>query len=489
MTHNLERHKVPPVGDGRRLDVVDRLRSPETEGSILGDVLLRPDQYAIYRESGLARDHFARPAHQKIWEAVSQLDDQGATPDMGTVRMHLERLGTLDEVGVAYLYSLADGEPRRTPENVRYLVARLDQLRRCRAIHYAREKLIGQLHDDPGAIDDGALSHFIETVSTLHAPDVGARFALLDDVELLNRPEPTWMVKGRMLQNSLACIYGPPEVGKTTAMVDLGCSVATGTAWLGAATTTTGPVVYVAAEGADTIQLKLRPWKVQHDYPLDESICFCTVPGAVNLLDAGETTAFIDRIRAAALTPSMVIFDTLARSMPGGDENSAKDMGLVVANADRVRTAFKATVILAHHPTKTEATERGSGALRGACDTMMQLTRTDNQLRLSCTKQKDAPRFTPVDVQMVSSGGGCVMQLATNAPRPTGLSDTQRTALHVLRSSFTNDGATSAEWQAAMPDVTERTFYRATKALTERGSVRKKGQKFVWTGTVADAEH
>jgi len=93
-------------------------------------------------------------------------------------------------------------------------------------------------------------------VSALQAPKVEARFPLLDDVELLNRPEPIWLVDGRLLAKSLDCLYAPPEVGKTTLTVDLGCSIATGSPWLGAATTT-GPVVYVAAEGADTLQLKV----------------------------------------------------------------------------------------------------------------------------------------------------------------------------------------------------------------------------------------
>lgn len=145
-------------------------------------------------------------------------------------------------------------------------------------------------------------------------------------------------------------------------------------------------------------------------------------------------------------------------------------------------------MILVHHITKTETTERGSGALRGACDTMLQLTKTDDQLRVSCAKQKDAPRFAPVDVQMVPSGGGCVMQLATAAPRPTGLSDTQRKALHALRSGFTDDGATSAEWQSALPDVTERTYHRAKKVLIESGYVRAEKRKFVPTTKVLEPE-
>ena len=118
---------------------------------------------------------------------------------------------------------------------------------------------------------------------------------------------------------------------------------------------------------------------------------------------------------------------------------------------------------------------------------MMQLTQTDDQLRLSCTKQKNAPQFAPVDVRMVPSGGGCVMQLATDAPGPTGLSDTQRKALHALRSSFTDNGATSAEWQSAIPDVTERTYHRAKKVLVEGGYVRTENRRFVSTGKVPDA--
>ncbi len=471
----------------KHVDRVARWRDPDTERSVLGDLLLHPDQFAAYRDAGLCADHFARQAHRLVMQAMSELSTKGVTPDMATVRVHLGELGTLDEVGVATLYGLADGEPRQPPENVKYRVATLDQLRRCRAVYYSHEKLLARLHDDPRAIDNGAISHFIETVTPLQAPDVEARFQLLDDVELLNRPEPVWIVAGRILQNSVVCAYGAPETGKTTAMVDLGCSIATGSAWL-RAPTITGPVVYVAAEGADTIQLKVRAWKRTHGYRLDTPIYFCTVPTAVNLLDAGDTMAFIDGIRTRSLQPSLVVFDTVARSMLGGDENSAKDMGLVVANADRVRTAFEATVVLVHHTDKQERHERGSGALRGACDTMMQLTQTDDQLRVSCTKQKDARRFAPVDVQLVPSGGGCVMQPATDAPRPGGLSDTQRKALHALVSGFTDDGATSSAWLSVLPDVTERTYHRAKKVLIETGYVRTEGQRFVSTGKVLEPE-
>ena len=67
-----------------------------------------------------------------------------------------------------------------------------------------------------------------------------------------------------------------------------------------------------------------------------------------------------------------MIFDTLSRSIPGGDENETKDMTQVVAAADRIRDEFKAATIYVHHsgkdPTKGA---RGSSALFAAADMVM----------------------------------------------------------------------------------------------------------------------
>ena len=51
---------------------------------------------------------------------------------------------------------------------------------------------------------------------------------------------------------------------------------------------------------------------------------------------------FIQRI--ISLSPKLVIGDTLARCMPGGDENSAKDMGLLVEHTDKVRRRVDCTL-------------------------------------------------------------------------------------------------------------------------------------------------
>jgi hypothetical protein len=111
----------------------------------------------------------------------------------------------------------------------------------------------------------------------------------------------------------------------------------------------------------------------------------------------------------------MVVVDTMARCMLGGDENSSEAVGRLIARLDELRNEFGCTVLLVHHGTKTdEQVERGSSALRGAADTMICLSGAVHSLMLSCEKQKDAQEFDPVylrleTVQLEDGNSSCVL--------------------------------------------------------------------------------
>ena len=81
---------------------------------------------------------------------------------------------------------------------------------------------------------------------------------------------------------------------------------------------------------------------------------------------------FIQRI--ISLSPKLVIGDTLARCMPGGDENSAKDMGLLVEHTDKVRRRVDCTFMWAHpHESccrHRERIERLTGRVRHPTETV-----------------------------------------------------------------------------------------------------------------------
>ena len=55
--------------------------------------------------------------------------------------------------------------------------------------------------------------------------------------------------------------------------------------------------------------------------------------------------------------------------MVGGDENSSKDMGNLIAGADALCRATGATVLLVHHTPRNGDNLRGHTSLEGAVDT------------------------------------------------------------------------------------------------------------------------
>ena len=99
--------------------------------------------------------------------------------------------------------------------------------------------------------------------------------------------------------------------------------------------------------------------------------------------------------------PVLIVLDTLARTMVGGDENTAKEVGEWVHGAQELQKKTGATVLTLHHSLKRQprnkpVVERGSGALRGAVDTMMVVVKKGSTLTLSCQKQKDSEEFEDI---------------------------------------------------------------------------------------------
>ena len=98
----------------------------------------------------------------------------------------------------------------------------------------------------------------------------------------------------------------------------------------------------------------------------------------------------------------LIILDTLARAMVGGDENSAEDMGLFIDAAKRIRQATHATVLVIHHNNRA-GVARGSTALLGAVHTILECSREQHSKHLSvkCGKQKDADHFAEMKFEAV----------------------------------------------------------------------------------------
>ena len=91
-------------------------------------------------------------------------------------------------------------------------------------------------------------------------------------------------------------------------------------------------------------------------------------------------------------TELLLIVDTVARAMAGGDENCSQDMGALIGACDAIRNELDCTILLIHHAGKdTTKGARGHSSLRAAVDTELEVTGTVNPRVVTVRKQRDLP--------------------------------------------------------------------------------------------------
>ena len=304
-----------------------------------------------------------------------------------------------------------------------------------------------------------------------HESRKGQQFQLRTVKQLKELPSPHWVIEDLIPQSALAVLFGAPASGKSFLALDWALSVACGRAW-GGHGVMQGPVLYVAAEGIGGLRERVDAWETNHQE---------ADPSAFFLLDAvqlagggGDVGALLDAISASIKdAPQLVVFDTLARCSVGADENTARDIGIVIRSADRVRQATGAAVLLIHHMRKDGEQERGSTALRGAADVMLKLQAKDKRVLLTCDKVKDAAAFESEWWRLVPMANSCVL-IGADAPEPEELTPSRLKALRVLHDSAMEDGLSTTAWLNAT-NLPSSTFYESLKALVEAGYVHKTG--------------
>ncbi len=237
------------------------------------------------------------------------------------------------------------------------------------------------------------------------------RFKLLTRAELHAMPDPEWIVPEVLAADSFAVLYGAPGAAKSFMALDLACSIASGYTFHGAAVKR-GQVLVSVGEGLRGMKWREEAWTLAHQEAdtdaLDRNLHI--LPRAVHLLEEREAEMFINTAEYIAQTSDeplrLVIIDTLARAMVGGDENSAKDMGMAVDVCERIRRATGATVLAVHHSGVEGTRERGSTSLRGAADTSIMMQKEDgsNNIIFSPRKMKDYE--TPAPRQFILSQYG-----------------------------------------------------------------------------------
>lgn len=333
--------------------------------------------------------------------------------------------------------------------------------------------MLGRQAADPGvSVQKSTTEHRNgNKQQTLHYHDGTIRrgLTLLTAGQILNMPPVEYLVDGLIPKDGLTVIYGAPGCGKTFISLHYALQVAKG-----------HHVVYMAGEGQAGYGQRLQAYGVVHGFIPDK---FRLIPQSVPLIDDEAVNALISTI--AALSPALVIVDTLACAMQGGDENSAKDMGQLTEACRRVKRETGAAVLLIHHSGKHGGSERGSSALRGAADVMAELTRDkgDGPIKLACTKSKDAEPFVSRHfrlkvVETPSGGTSCAVVAAEpgKGGKPN-LTENERTVLELMtQRSSSNEGVTRKDI-IELGGIPEGSVQHVLPSLVRRGFVQQEKKR------------
>lgn len=306
--------------------------------------------------------------------------------------------------------------------------------------------------------------------------------------DLAEIASPDWLIEGILPSQGFVALCSNPGAGKTFLAIDWALSIASGKDWCGRKVSQ-GPVVYVLGEGGSGIGPRFKAWQIARgNYPAQSVL---TIREPVQLHQPGDTRVLMELINKSGIKPRLVIFDTLAKCFAGGEENSAKEVGLWVDGAFPLQKGYGATVLVLHHLTKHTNEVRGSSSLKGAADAMVRIKKNAaGIITVDCEKQKDAEAFKPftLTTKVVPDAGSLVLD-STNAVSSVA-SAWGIFGLTTLKALATfPDGAKSAEWRLKTGGK-ERTFHSHRKSLLQNKYVSLEGGTYVLTdaGKTATAD-
>lgn len=233
------------------------------------------------------------------------------------------------------------------------------------------------------------------TVETGDRPRFRALTA--DDLEKL--PPPQWLLEDRLPEGQ-TWMYGEPGSGKTFIALDWSLAVAASGL----------TVLYFVGEGVTGFARRVASWRASRTTQTDG---FYAIPQAPHLLNR-EAIATLENT-VSDYNPALIVVDTFARAAVGGDENSAKDVGMAIDALDGLWRDYKCSSLVLHHSNKSGSSERGSSAIRGAADATWEVIPAAPDMGIHrggqafCRKMKDAEPPTPLLFQLRSFGDSAVV--------------------------------------------------------------------------------
>ncbi|MEP2890450.1 AAA family ATPase [Tateyamaria sp.] len=219
-------------------------------------------------------------------------------------------------------------------------------------------------------------------------------------------PDPDYIVQRFLFPGEVSMFAGPSNLGKSAIVASIAAHVAMGRNFCGMRVSRAA-ILYVAAEAAKGALNRTHPFLSQTSARV---AAFEVLDMAVDLSNPNEVkkfTADAEKLRDYhGCDNLLIVFDTLNLCMGDGDENSSRDTGRVLANANYIAKTTNAHVLIVHHMGASESSRpRGSTTLTANVDTGFTLHKADDNqpdgtVFIRVNKQREDKKPAPMAFQI-----------------------------------------------------------------------------------------
>lgn len=198
---------------------------------------------------------------------------------------------------------------------------------------------------------------------------------------------PPSLIKGLLPRNGIAFIGGQSGAGKTFIAVDLAVALATGQTFFQRKIKEKVGVVFIAGEGAQTLQPRLTVARMARN--VDTTLPIAWTDNFPDFTKEEEVKGFMRKLRGLkaqmlrtyGVRLGAIIVDTLAAVFSLQDENDNSEASKIIRMMKVIGDALDVLIIPIHHYGKgAETGLRGASAWRAGSDSVLSITAERNQL-------------------------------------------------------------------------------------------------------------
>lgn len=185
-----------------------------------------------------------------------------------------------------------------------------------------------------------------------------------------------WAIPHAVQEQGITAVIGPPNIGKTLAVIDMCCAVASGTACLANIPAQQGNVLYLSTEPIYGIRSRIEAWQQYKGVTFPEANFLISRSGVVNINSDFEE--ILEAVKTYNI--AVVVIDTWSLANTDIQENSADDNNAVIGKLNEIRYEAGCSFIIVHHTGKTGESGRGSNSVLAAVDVEILVEPTDYEV-------------------------------------------------------------------------------------------------------------